>query len=90
MTKIFHILFNFLKRVTTPSLTGRVRGGSALFLLILLSACTPHPENVKHSDALPEIYPDYIGVTIPANIAPMNFNAADEAVEHIGSDGKGK
>ena len=83
MKKIFHILYSFLKRVTTPSLTGRVRGGSALFLLILLSACTPHPENVKHSDALPEIYPDYIGVTIPANIAPMNFNAADEAVERM-------
>ena len=80
MKKIFHILYSFLKRVTTPSLSGRVWGGS---FLILLSACTPHPENVKHSDALPEIYPDYIGVTIPANIAPMNFNAADEAVERM-------
>lgn len=27
---------------------------------------------------LPEIFPDYIGVTIPAEIAPMNFNLADD------------
>lgn len=40
-------------------------------------------------DVLPEIYPDYIGVTIPAEIAPMNFCMADEAVEAIVVDIKG-
>jgi len=28
-------------------------------------------------EALPKIYPDYVGVTIPAGIAPLNFNMAD-------------
>ena len=30
--------------------------------------------NTTYVDELPEIYPDYIGVTIPAGIAPLNFN----------------
>ena len=38
------------------------------------------PENVKTVDTLPAIYPDYIGVTIPEGIAPLNFNALDEGV----------
>ena len=29
-------------------------------------------------DFLPEIYPDYIGVTVPADIAPLNFNLPEE------------
>ena len=32
-------------------------------------------------DALPEIYPDYIGVTVPMNICPLNFSVPD--AEHI-------
>jgi len=31
------------------------------------------PENVKLTDALPPIYPDYTDVTIPLNVAPLNF-----------------
>ena len=42
-------------------------------ILALLAACTPTPENVQKSDALPPIYPDYCDVTIPENIAPLNF-----------------
>ena len=53
-----------------------------LTLLILLS-CTPTPENVQKSNDLPPIYPDYCDVTIPENIAPLNFllRADCEAVE---------
>ena len=61
-----------LKRVTTPSLSGRVWGGS--FILLLLSACTSSPTDPENTDALPSIYPDYIGVTIPVGIAPLNFS----------------
>ena len=32
---------------------------------------------------MPLIYPDYIGVTIPVNIAPLNFSLTDEAVARI-------
>jgi len=31
------------------------------------------PENVKNSPEFPPIYPDYIDITIPQNIAPLNF-----------------
>ena len=54
-----------------------------LSFLFLLSACTPTPENVQKSDLLPPLYPDYCDVTIPVNIAPLNFllRADCEAVE---------
>jgi hypothetical protein len=42
-----------------------------LAALLLAAACTG---STQYSDALPDIYPDYIGVTIPAGIAPLNFN----------------
>lgn len=47
----------------------------------LLMSCAERPENPTVIDQLPEIYPDYIGVTIPADIAPLNFNIADEDIE---------
>ena len=43
--------------------------------VFLLAACA---RNTVFSDDLPAIYPDYIGVTIPAGIAPLNFNLPDE------------
>ena len=81
MKKIIHILYSFLKRVTTPSLSGRVWGGS--FFLLLLSACTSSPTDPEKTDALPPIYPDYIGVTIPVGIAPLNFSVEGNDVERV-------
>ena len=48
-----------------------------LILLTLLEACVPAPEDVSETDAFPDIYPDYIGVTVPCNIAPLNFLLRD-------------
>ena len=45
------------------------------------SSCTDRPESPTLVKELPSIYPDYIGVTIPVNIAPLDFNASDEAIE---------
>lgn len=44
-----------------------------LFSLLLFVAC--HSERIakERTDALPDIFPDYISVTIPYNIAPLNF-----------------
>ena len=39
-----------------------------------LTACNNLPENVTKVDHLPVIFPDYKDVTIPADIAPLNFN----------------
>ena len=52
----------------------------SLWLTLALFSCSSMPENVKAVDKMPAIYPDYIGVTIPEGIAPLNFNALDEGV----------
>ena len=56
-----------------------------LFVVMALAfmlACGSHPEGVKDKvDAMPPIFPDYVGVTVPVNIAPLNFMI--EGVEHL-------
>jgi hypothetical protein len=42
-------------------------------MLLLLAACTPRPKDAEKVNAMPTIYPDYTDVTIPYNIAPLNF-----------------
>lgn len=51
-----------------------------LFLIIIilsLIGCTPSPRDPRPVDALPPIYPDYADVTVPENIAPLNFLLRD-------------
>ena len=43
-------------------------------LASLLYSCTSSVQNAEVVNELPQIYPDYIGVTIPVNIAPMDFS----------------
>lgn len=45
-------------------------------VLLLATSCSNNVETPLVSNALPPIFPDYIGVTIPAEIAPMNFDIA--------------
>lgn len=50
----------------------------------LLLSCGPE----KVTDAIlselpPEIYPDYVDVTIPVNVAPLNFTMQDDAVDLV-------
>ena len=46
-----------------------------LTIIVLLAACKQAsvPTEYAKSDQLPEIYPDYIDVTVPVNIAPLTF-----------------
>ncbi len=48
---------------------------------LLLVSCAERPMNPTKVDELPKIYPDYIGVTIPVDIAPLDFNFADETID---------
>jgi len=65
------------------------------FIMLLLAGCKPKPgDNVSQSSELPPIYPDYTDVTLPVNIAPMNFlvradgcDAVQVVVERV--DGSG-
>ena len=43
-----------------------------LFGLLLFIACE-RPNNIQLLNEPPPIYPDYTGITIPCNIAPLNF-----------------
>ena len=44
--------------------------------VLALSSCTSHPDvpsSYKETKSLPAIFPDYCNVTVPCNIAPLNF-----------------
>ena len=49
----------------------------------MLAACSTAVENAKQEATMPQIYPDYVGVTVPVNIAPLCFNMADESAQYI-------
>ena len=49
-------------------------------LQLLLLSCNSEPENAKQANSLPDIYPDYINVSIPPNIAPLNFLVRDSCL----------
>lgn len=46
---------------------------ACLLLAVLLAACTPKERNAVPAGTLPDIWPDYVGVTVPATIAPLDF-----------------
>ena len=46
-------------------------------------SCVSEPKDAVMQDQLPAIYPDYIGVTIPAEIAPLNFNVVDREADAV-------
>lgn len=49
----------------------------------IMVSCSVVVENAKQEATLPQIYPDYVGVTVPVNIAPLCFNMADESALYI-------
>ncbi len=44
-----------------------------LVAVLSLAACGPKAHDAVPAGSLPDIYPDYIGVTVPATIAPLDF-----------------
>ncbi len=65
-----------------------------LTAFLILASCAKEITDFQDKDAAPEIYPDYAGVTIPVNIAPLNFKAANggrlEMVEVSSANGSQK
>ena len=56
----------------------------------LLAACSSSsPKDVTLVDEQPAIYPDYIGVTIPTGIAPLDFAMRSDSVTTIDVEVKG-
>jgi len=63
----------------------------SFLLLIFLASCNRIPRDVSQNSNYPNIYPDYINVTIPLNIAPLNFMMLDsvkKVVTEIQSTGQ--
>ena len=84
----------FIKRQKTYYLTKhylnmKIQSIFSFSLVFLLYACSSYPKDVYEVDTLPDIYPDYIGVTIPTNIAPLNFSMTDDSVTTIYVEIKG-
>ena len=52
-------------------------------LMCMVVSCTTKPTDAIVVNDYPRIYPDYIGVTIPVDIAPLDFNCADETVDYM-------
>lgn len=72
----------------------KTRSSIILFLSILLFAACSNEQvkDAKQETTLPAIFPDYVGVTIPVDIAPLNFCMADRSakkVDAIITDSKG-
>jgi hypothetical protein len=67
-----HANFIFAHRYST-NLKQYLRVKYLLFIVLLIILSCSGPENVKVCPEFPPMYPDYIDVTIPQNIAPLNF-----------------
>lgn len=52
-------------------------------LLLTLTSCSESPEGAVRTNTQPRIFPDYSGVTIPAGIAPLNFNIVADINEEV-------
>ena len=54
-----------------------------ILVLAVFIGCSSLPTDVVKTDALPDIYPDYVDVTIPADIAPLNFSMNSDDIDLV-------
>ena len=60
----------------------RIKGLHILIISLLVSACHQNKPVIKEElNRPPEIFPDYTNVTIPLNIAPLNFRIEEKGEE---------
>ena len=56
----------------------------ALLAVVACADKTPRvPDDYDKVTEIPAIYPDYIGVTIPCNIAPLTFRIEEQGSEFV-------
>ena len=54
--------------------------GFALLLVLVLAGCGPTwPDSAADTGRPPKLHPDYSGIVIPSNIAPLNFVVREQA-----------
>lgn len=62
-------------------------------VVLIITACSETVGDAKQETSLPEIFPDYTGVTIPIGIAPLNFCMSDRSalmVDAVITDSEGR
>ena len=52
-----------------------------LVLMVVLFSCNSEIEEFSETESLPDIFPDYTGIKIPPNIAPLNFKINEEGTD---------
>jgi len=50
---------------------------------LLVVACSQRVEDAAFVDEYPAVYPDYVGVTVPVDIAPLNFAMLNDSVTGV-------
>ena len=45
----------------------------AILALLMLVSCSPRARHAVSAGTVPDIFPDYVGVTVPATVAPLDF-----------------
>lgn len=69
------------KNLVTNGLRHALMSMSVMSCVLFLLSCAGRTEPASVTDDLPDIFPDYIDVTVPSNIAPLNFMI--EGADHI-------
>ena len=57
------------------------RLSSFISALLLLWSCSSVPDHPTPTNSLPTLSPDYVGVTIPVGIAPLNFYIDNDSID---------
>lgn len=57
------------------------RLASIISVLLLLWSCSSVPDHPTPTNSLPPLSPDYVGVTIPVGIAPLNFYIDNDSID---------
>lgn len=63
-----------LRQALRPSKRPFINGILSLMSIMILASCRQEISVSGNIEECPKIFPDYAGVTIPANIAPLNFS----------------
>ncbi len=60
------------------------------FFTLTLISCNQNPRVVKRNAESVVIYPDYVNITLPCNIAPLNFMLREDSIRRVNVMLKGK
>ncbi|HAP50713.1 MAG TPA: hypothetical protein DCQ56_05790 [Porphyromonadaceae bacterium] len=61
-----------------------------LLTVLAVASCSPRPHDARQSSQLPPIFPDYVDVTVPVDVAPLHFSLPDSVADYIFAEARGK